>query len=287
MDFISRWIADLIFFIGHQTQIFWENLSLLNFSWQQIVIDILLVSVIFYYLFILIKGSRAVNILLGLVVVALIFVLSRALQLVTLGWFLDRFLTVILVAIPVIFQQELRMALERVGHTKLFLNQKAREIDKIILQIVEACETMTKAKQGALIVIQNTIPLKEFADTGVALNAKVSEEILLSIFNPASPLHDGAVIIHDNIISAAACILPHSLRNNLPVMGTRHKAALGLSENTDAGVIIVSEEKGHVSFARAGALERNVSSVRLNELLIEILNPEKYKRLQKRHQGKK
>lgn len=287
MDFVSHWIADVIFFIGHQTQAFWENLTLLNFSWQQIIVDILLVSIIFYYLFALIKGSRAVNILFGLVVVALIFVLSKAFQLVTLGWLLDKFLTVTLVAIPVIFQQELRMALERVGHTKLFLNQKAREINETIIQIVEACETLAKAKQGALIVIQNTIPLKEFADTGVPVQGKVSREILLSIFNPSSPLHDGAVIIQDNVISSAACILPHSFRNNVPVLGTRHKAALGLSENTDAGVIVVSEEKGQISFARAGELERNINNGRLRELLTGILNPEKSRKLHRHHHSKK
>jgi DNA integrity scanning protein DisA with diadenylate cyclase activity len=130
MELISRWIADLILFTGRQAQTFWGNLTLLNFSWQQAALDILLVAVLFYFFLLLIRGSRAVHILTGLLVVALIYWTARVMQLVTLGWILDRFLTIVLVAIPVIFQQELRMALERLGHTKIFMNQRARQISR-------------------------------------------------------------------------------------------------------------------------------------------------------------
>jgi diadenylate cyclase len=287
MDSISRFIADIIFFIGRQAQVFWENLSMLNFSWQQITLDILLVSVFFYFIFRLIKGTRAVHILIGLVLLSLIYLMSRAAQFVTLAWLLEKFLTITLIAIPVIFQQELRMALERLGHTKLNLKQTAREIDKIIEDIVQACEIMAASRQGALIVIQNAVPLKEFIDTGVPIGGKISREMILSIFNPVSPLHDGAIIIENKKIAAASCILPHSFKNDGSVMGTRHKAALGLAENTDAGIVVVSEERGAISYAQDGSMEKNITSSRLHELLLAMLNPAKYKKLHQRHNQKK
>lgn len=278
MDILSRSVADFILFIGQQTQLFWGNLVLLNFSWQQIAIDIILVSVIFYFIFSLLRGSRAVHILIGLSIIAVFFVLSKALQLVALGWLLDRFFTVVLVAIPIIFQKELRMGLERLGHTKLFMNQQKRRIDRMIASIVEACDAMAKEKTGALIVIQHTIPLKEYVDTGVEMEAKVSRELLLSIFKPKSPLHDGAVIITNERIAAASCILPHSFEHTANGMGTRHKAALGLSENTDASIIVISEERGSIAFAKAGKMERGIDATQLNSLLNNVLQPAKKKK---------
>jgi diadenylate cyclase len=286
MDLFARWIADIILSIGSQSQAFWAKLMLLNFSFWQIFIDILLVTVILYFIFALLKGSRAVHVLIGLSIMVVIFILSKALQLVALGWLLDRFLTVILVAIPVIFQQELRMALERLGHTKIFLTQKAREIDRMITSIVEACETLANEKKGALIVIQHSIPLKEYVDTGILLNAVVSKELLINIFNNKAPLHDGAVIIGNEKIMAASCLLPHSRENTATVMGTRHKAALGLSENTDASIVVLSEEKGTISFARNGNMEKNISPSTLRFLLSEVFEPVKRKK-RTRHQIKK
>lgn len=277
MNIIGSWIAQFILLTGHQAQAFWNNLVLLNFSYQQIIIDILLVAVFFYFIFSLLKGSRAVHILIGLVIIAIIFFLSKTLQLVTLSWLLDRFFTVALVAIPVIFQQELRMGLERLGHTKFFLNQQARSIDRMIANIVDACAILAQTNQGALIVIRHTVPLKEYADTGIPLNAKVSKELLLSIFNPRSPLHDGAVIIENEAIQAASCLLPHSFKSNAAMMGTRHKAALGLAESTDAGIIVVSEEQGAISFAHRGSLEKSISVGRLQTVLREMLKPAKRK----------
>ncbi len=275
MDFISRLIANTILFIGQQTEIFWENLVLLNFSWPQILLDIVAVAVIFYFIFSLIKGSRAVHVLTGLAIIMLVYFISKALQLVALGWLLDRFMTIVLVAIPIIFQKELRTGLERLGHTKLFLSQKARKIDRMILSIVNASEKMAANKVGALIVLQRSVPLKEYIDTGIQLGATVSEELLLSIFHPKGALHDGAVIIANEKIQAAFCILPHSFENNDSGLGTRHKAALGLSENSDAIIIVISEEKGTISFALDGKIERGISSVRLHLLLTRALQPKK------------
>lgn len=270
MDIISRWIADFIFFIGRQTQSLWGNLVLLNFSPWQVFLDILLVAIIFYSIFLLLRGSRAVHVLIGLIIILMIYFLSKALQLVALGWLMDRFLTVTLVAIPVIFQQELRMGLERLGNTRFFVNQQSREIDHMIKDITDAAAKMAQARIGALIVIQHAVPLKEYIDTGVKLNAKVSQELLVNIFSPGTPLHDGAVIIEHERIAAAACLLPHS-SSATQMMGTRHKAALGLSENTDASVIVISEERGEISFAYHGKMAKNIDGDQLKHFLTENL----------------
>jgi diadenylate cyclase len=275
MDIIARWIADFIFFVGGITQSFWENLTLLNFAPIQIAIDIILVSILFYFIFLLLKGSRAVNILIGLSIIGLVFLISQAFNLVALGWLLERFFTVLLVAIPIIFQQELRMGLEKLGHTKLFSNFKSGHIDRIISGIVEACEVMAKEKTGALIVFQHQTPLKEYVDTGVELDAKVSKELLLTTFKKNTPLHDGAVIIDKDRVLAASCILPHTYKNQSSEMGTRHKAALGLSENTDASVIVISEERGAISWARKGQIDKNISLEQLQEKLKTVLKPNK------------
>ncbi len=286
MDLISRSIADFILLLGEQTQVFWGNLVLLNFSWQQIFIDIVLVTIIFYFIFSLIKGSRSVHVIFGLLIVAFLYFLSKVLQLVALSWLMDRFLTIVLVAIPIIFQRELRMGLERLGHTKIFQTHKKRQIDRMILSIVDACNSMAEDKIGALIVIQHTVPLKEFIDTGVELQAKVSKELLLSIFKPKAPLHDGAVIIAQERIQAASCILPHSFEHTASGMGTRHKAALGLSENSDASVIVVSEEKGTIAFAKNGKMERNVDASQLQAALKRVLEPPKKKKRKKRYKSR-
>ena len=275
MDFLAGLMADFIFFIGGMTQSFWQNLTLLNFAPIQIAIDIILVSVLFYFIFVLLKGSRAVNILIGLSIIGLVFLVSKAFNLVALGWILERFFTVLLVAIPIIFQQELRMGLEKLGHTKLFGNFKAGHIDKVISEIMESCEILAKEKTGALIVFQHLTPLKEYVDTGVMLNANVSKELLLTTFKKNTPLHDGAVIIEKDKILAASCILPHTYKNHSSEMGTRHKAALGLSENTDASVIVVSEERGSISWARKGQIDKNISLEQLQEKLKAALKSDK------------
>lgn len=273
MNTLSKWIADFVFSIGHQTQIFWENFTLLNFSITQVLFDVLLVSIVFYYLFLVLRGSRAVNVLIGIVIVGFVYIVSKTFQLVTLGWLLDRFFTIMLVAIPVLFQQELRTALEKIGHTNFSLSQKVKQMNLMVSNIVQACEHLANRHQGALIVFQNTVPLKEYVDTGVPMNSRISKELLLSIFQPKSPLHDGAVIIRDDEIMAAACLLPHSFKSYGQVLGTRHKAALGLAESTDAKIIVVSEELGSISYAERGHFERNITSARLQVILTDFLKP--------------
>lgn len=277
MEIISHWIAEFILFIGNQAHVFWENVTLLNFSTTQILLDIIIVSVIFYFLFSLLKGSRALHVLIGLSFIGGLFIISRVFQLVALTWLLERFFTVILVAIPVLFQQEFRMALERLGHTKLFLQHKEQEIEHMTQEIVNACSKLASEKIGALIVLQQNITLKEYEDTGISLQAKVSADLIKAIFHTTSPMHDGAIIIGNQRIRSASCILPHSYKN-MPGLGTRHKAALGLSETTDAAVIVVSEEKGTISFAKGGVLEKNITPQTLHRLIIQTLQPPRPKK---------
>ncbi|MCD6109826.1 diadenylate cyclase CdaA [bacterium] len=270
MNFINNAVADFILFVSRELGTFWENLALMQLSWPQVVIDILLVSIVFYYLFVVLRGSRAVHIIIGLAILAFIFVLSNILQLFATGWLLDRFLTLVLVAIPVIFQQELRRGLEKLGQTKIFLNNEVHASNILISNLVEASVVMAKNKIGALIVLHRDVSLSEYEETGVQINGKVSKELLLNIFFPKSPLHDGAVIIKGDRIIAAACVLPHSYKIHDHELGTRHKAAIGLAENTDAHIIVVSEEKGIISYAHNGRLERNITPEKLQKFLEEF-----------------
>jgi diadenylate cyclase len=274
MNFLNNAVADFILFISRELGAFWENLVLMQFSWPQVFIDILLVSIVFYYIFVLIRGSRAVHIIIGLAILAFIFVLSNILQLFATGWLLDRFLTLILVAIPVIFQQELRRGLEKLGQTRIFSNNGEVHASGILIgTLVEASVIMAENKIGSLIVLHRDVLLNEYAETGVQINGKVSKELLLNIFFPKSPLHDGAVILKGEKIIAAACVLPHSYKHDDHALGTRHKAAIGLAENTDAHVIVVSEEKGTISYAHNGRLEKHITPEKLQKFLKEFYAP--------------
>ncbi len=275
MNAISYAIARFIATVSEVARNFWENINVSQYSTMQVALDILLVAILFYWLIMLIRGSRAVNIVIGFVVLALVFAVSRWLQLLALGWILDRLLTVILVAIPIIFQQEFRRGLEKLGRTKFFMAQEAKEIDFVRSEIIEACFEMGRRKMGALIVFRGEVSLKEYIDTGVLLYARISRELLLSLFSPQGELHDGAVIIDQNRLVAAACVLPHSFKEYGHKFGTRHKAALGLSETTDAKVLVVSEQRGTISFVADGVIEEAISPERAQIILTELLKPKK------------
>jgi diadenylate cyclase len=275
MEILSSFIANLVLSIAQIASDFWLNLRYANLNWWQAIVDVAIVAVVIYYLFSMLKGSRSVSILLGFVMISIIFLLSKALNLMTVGWILDRFFTILLVAIPIIFQQELRMALERLGNSPFSNLEKNLEFEVMINEIVEAVDALVKRKEGALIVIKHSIPLKEYLETGVKIEADLSRELLLSIFNTKGPLHDGAVIIENNRILAAACILPTSFDNKDKNLGTRHKAAIGLTDHTDATVIVVSEEKGTIGFAKNGNLEKGIDLERLKQLLKIVLKVEK------------
>lgn len=289
LNSLSRWISVNVANFSEGVSSFWQNFNISEYSAFQVFLDIILVAVLFYWLIMMIRGSRATNVMIGLFGLVLVFVISRWFQLLALNWVLDRLLTVILVAIPIIFQQELRRGLEKLGRTKFFLAQEAKEMDIIRSQIIQACFEMSKKKMGALIVFRGEVSLKEYIDTGVIMYARISKELLISIFQPASPLHDGAVIIDLNRIVAAGCILPHSFKEyeSTNQHGTRHKAAMALSEATDAKIFVISEQRGTVSYVSEGQMEEDILEERAQEIITSILEKPSSNFLKKRNKEAK
>lgn len=257
----------------------------MNAIWQQALsfinqldafslLDILLVTLVIYSVLILIRGTRAVQLLRGLLLLAaLVGLLTTAVELPAFGWLLGSILPTILFAIPVIFQPELRRALEQIGRTGRFLRifQRNREMP-IISAIASACLRLSQRRHGALIVIEQDTGLQEYIDTGILLRAQPSPELLLTIFNKQTELHDGAVIIRGETIEAAAAVMPLSNRNlSDRQLGLRHRAGLGISEVSDAIIIIVSEETGRISIAHNGRLIRRQDPTRLDVILQAFL----------------
>lgn len=228
------------------------------------VLDILATSVLIYYVLLLIRGTRAVQILSGVLVLVVLLALANLLHLLLLGTILQIIVLGAAVTLPIVFQPELRRALEQLGRGGLFRfseldEQSARAEDRAIAMIAKAAFVLSREKTGGLIVIEQSSGLKEFLESGTTLNADLSVELLLSIFTPRSPLHDGAVIVRESLVEAAGCLLPlaeQSLTERR--LGTRHRAAIGLSEQTDAVVVVISEQTGNVAVARDGRLSRNI-----------------------------
>lgn len=236
------------------------------------VIDILLVSWIFYTLYRYFQNTRAGQMLVGIVVILGISLVARLLNMSALSWLMRQLQTVMVVAFVILFQPELRRLLIYIGQTPLiggiFRVTGNRTIDAVVGAAIE----LTRTKWGGLIVLQRDAGLRPYKERGTALRAEVSAELLISIFNPTSPLHDGAVIIQNDVIDAAQCILPLSESETLaPDMGTRHRAALGLTEESDALVVVISEEKGQISLAIDGQLRRNLDEADLRGFLNRYL----------------
>lgn len=282
---VNNLIANFILFVQNSAQGFIENVNYLQFSWIQIAADILIVGIFVYYLVLILKGTRALNIAWGVMILGMIYLISKVFSLVAVSWLFEKFLTLVIIAIPIIFQQELRRALERLGKTKLFMSHIIMKADILISQVVSACADLVEKNRGALIVFERDTPLKEYIDTGIALDSDVSKELIVSIFNDKSPLHDGAIIIKDNKIKAASCILPHSFKTYGKTLGTRHRAALALSESTDAKIIAISEERNSISFIENGAIDQNLNAQKL-ELLLGFLKPKEKKHYFKNKQTK-
>jgi len=249
------------------------------------ILDIFSVAFLLYQLYLLIKGTVAFNIFIGLFVVYLFWLLIRALNMELLDTLMGQFLGVGVLALIVVFQQEIRRFLLLIGSNnqinKLFGMEKLFAFDKMkaasnqqLKMLVKACENMARTKTGALIVIAQKSELREFVKTGDKINARISDALLETIFFKNTPLHDGAVIIIGNRIVAARCILPVSEKRDMdPNLGLRHRAAVGITEETDAVSIIVSEEKGKISLARAGHIHVNISLAELTKILEQVLNP--------------
>jgi diadenylate cyclase len=239
------------------------------------IVDILLVWYVIYKLINVIRGTKAVQLLKGIFVIVIVKIISDTVGFNTLSWMMEQALTWGFLAIIIIFQPELRRALEQLGRGRFFSrssNQEEEDQDKIVEAIVKATDYMAKRRIGALISIERETGMSDYIETGIQLDSKISSELLINTFIPNTPLHDGAVIIQKNLIAAAACYLPLSESPFISKeLGTRHRAALGISEVTDSITIIVSEETGAISLTKNGELHRDLSMEDYTELLTSEL----------------
>src|SRR6202023_842718 len=237
----------------------WSTISL--------ALDILLVAVVIYQVLVMIRGTRAAPMLAGVAVVAIIFYLARVGELTTLNWLISRLVPYVLFALIVVFQSEIRHVLANVGRRLRFGRGSASESDTYD-DIVLAANLFSQHQTGALIVIEREIGLRTYIESGVPLDARLSYDLLATIFRPSAPLHDGAVIVQKDRIAAAACFLPLSMNPLLSTqLGTRHRAGIGITEETDAIAVICSEETGAISLAIGGKIERDLTVEQLRERL--------------------
>ncbi|KQL52176.1 hypothetical protein AN964_00550 [Heyndrickxia shackletonii] len=235
------------------------------------IVDILLVWYVIYKLLMVIRGTKAVQLLKGIIVIVLARALSGVLGFNTLGWMIDKVITWGFLGVIIIFQPELRRALEQLGRGKLFSRGNVHEDEernRIIESLVKATSYMAKRRIGALISFERETGLSDYIETGIPLNSAISSELLINIFIPNTPLHDGAVILQKNQIAAAACYLPLSESPFISKeLGTRHRAAIGISEVTDSVTIVVSEETGGISLTKNGELHRDLTIEQFKHLL--------------------
>jgi len=248
--------------------------------WQDIL-DIFIVTVIIYRGLLIIKGTRAAQMLVGLGVLFLALVSAQYFGFYTIDWIIQTLWTQIVLAVIILFQPEIRRTLAQMGEARFLPSFASAEELKSLEEIVKASIAIAGKKIGALIVIEKEVDLKDFIEIGTQLDSKASRELLLSVFHPTSPIHDGAVIIRGNRVVAAGCFLPLTLRRNISkAYGTRHRAGIGLTEETDAFVIIISEETGSITTAVGNKIEKNVDMGSLRDYLTEnfITSKEKKRR---------
>lgn len=244
----------------------------LHIEWLRDAIDILIVAFLFYRLLILVRGTRAAQMFVGLVMIVVLSALAQWLRLSALNWLLTSLRTVWVIAFIVIFQPELRKALGQIGQSRLFNRFVGVEEYGYLAEVQNSVERASRKGLGALIVLERNVGLKNYIETGTRVEATVSAELLETIFTPPSPLHDGAVILRGSQIVAAGCILPLSDNPDLEkTLGTRHRAAVGLSEETDAIIIVVSEETRLISMAEGGHLSRGLEIGDLKSRLSALL----------------
>lgn len=256
----------------------WEQLRLLTPGWGDLI-EIAIVAVLVYRLLLLLQRTRAMQMILGVGFLAAAYFLARVLDFTLIRTLLEGLFQFGAIAALVVFQPELRSALARLGQTRMFRVFAKLETRRVTDEIIEAVEQLSRTKVGAIIVLEREVGLNEYARTGSLIDARVSREMLLTIFTPYSPLHDGAVIVSGDTIRVAGAILPLTqTRLHDKSLGTRHRAALGLAEESDAFVIVVSEETARISVAYGGRLEVGVDSARLRKMLAEAF-PERSEEL--------
>ena len=266
LNFVDKYLANLYF-----PEIRWTD-----------VVEVLVIAVLFYYILVWVKNTRAWSLLKGVVVILLFFVFAAIFNMTTILWIAENLFAIAVTAIIVILQPELRKALETLGRKNILASilpfdtnktQGGKISQQTILELARACSEMSRVKTGALIVIENEHGLDEYCRTGIDVDGIVTNQLLINIFEHNTPLHDGAVIIRGNRVLSATCYLPLSDSMSLgKELGTRHRAGVGISEVTDSVTIIVSEETGKISIAYEGKLERNITSERLKDRIDSIIN---------------
>jgi diadenylate cyclase len=244
------------------------------------IIDILIVAVVLYKLFTLIKETRAEQLIKGIGILLVLTKLSEWAKFYTINWILANAMTVGTLALLIVFQPELRRGLEYIGRSrflsKSFIEIRGENISRVVDEIVEATASLSRQKIGALMVLERQTGLNEVVETGTKIGGLVTSDLLINIFIPNTPLHDGAVIIKDDIIKAAACFLPLTDSSTVSKeLGTRHRAAIGISEKSDSLSIIVSEETGAISIAENGNISRYLDSKTLKQILLDMYKPKK------------
>lgn len=234
------------------------------------VLDIGIIAVIYYHLILLVRGTRAVAVIFGLSLLLVIYFIAEKLGLFTLHWLLTNFLGSIFLVIIILFKNDIRRALAQVGGGRLFKRQQLGEEN--IDELVQAVLSLSAKRIGALVVIERSMPLGDIAERGRPLDARITRDLLETVFQTSAPLHDGAVLIRDGRIAAAACVLPLSTKfRGQTVFGTRHRAALGISEETDAITLVVSEETGSISMAMNGRIMTSLDEPRLRRVIRNVM----------------
>lgn len=258
---------------------FFENLREI-LRWQDLV-DILLVCIIVYRVLLLIRGTRAVQMLTGFGIILIVYYLAERFKFHTLHTVLVEFFNNLILILIIVFQDEIRKALAQVGRNPFFTSTNTIEEVAIIEEICQAAALLAQQRVGALIVLERETGLKNYVEAGTILDSKVTADLIVSVFHPSSPIHDGAMIIRNSRISSAGCLLPISRDPSInKELGTRHRAALGLTHETDAVVIVVSEERGEVSLCHHGLMNRDLDLSSLREGLLEQLGLRKFDGIQ-------
>ena len=243
-------------------------------GWRDVV-DIAIVSILIYEVLKLIRGTRAVQMAVGAALAVALFYLSRLAELETVNWLIRNLVGYVVFAAIVLFQSDIRRALAHLGRAPFFRYlAKGETVDETVEEIAVAAQMLSTQRTGAIIAIERQIGLRNYAEGGIPLDAEISYDLLVTIFQNGTPLHDGAVIIQENRVSAAACFLPLTVNPRLSKdLGTRHRAAIGLTEENDAVAVVVSEETGWVSVVLEGRIERNLTPERLRSRLRQLLRP--------------
>jgi uncharacterized protein (TIGR00159 family) len=243
-------------------------LTTVSVSWRDIL-DITLIALLFYQLIMMVERTRAVSAIYGLLFLIVVYMFSRSLGLNTLNWLLDHVVGSLFLLVVIVFQRDIRNALTTIGAQQAWLPRLFRRtrVDPLVDIVADAAHYMAQRKIGALIVIERRVALGDATDRGVALDAKISRELLINIFWPTSPLHDGAAILRNNRVLAAGCILPLSTAVSKRDYGTRHRAAMGITEETDAVVVVVSEERGTAAIAMDGRITGALDATKLPQVL--------------------